>query len=412
MRTYLVGGAVRDRLLDLPVGERDWVVVGATPEEMAAQGYRPVGKDFPVFLHPQTNEEYALARTERKTARGYHGFDFYTGPEVTLEEDLIRRDLTINAIAQDPDSGELIDPHAGMADVEARLLRHVSPAFAEDPVRILRIARFYARFKSLGFRVADETLDLMRAMVDAGEVDALVAERVWQETRRALMLESPQAYFELLRECGALARLLPELDALFGVPQTAKYHPEVDTGVHVMMVLRQSALLDADLAVRYACLCHDFGKALTAKWALPGHNGHEKAGLPLVKAVNARLRVPNDCADLALLVTEFHLYMHRALELRAKTLLKLLNRLDVWRKPERFEQFLLACECDARGRTGFENRDYPQLDYLREALQVAMGVQAGEVVADGYEGKSVGREIDRRRLAKLEAWRKTSINPA
>ena len=405
IKTYLVGGAVRDRLLGLEVGERDWVVVGATPEQMAAQGYRPVGKDFPVFLHPQTNEEYALARTERKTARGYHGFDFYTGPEVTLEDDLIRRDLTVNAMVEDPDSGQVIDPHGGLADLEARVLRHVSPAFAEDPVRILRLARFYARFKPLGFTVADETIELMRAMVAAGEVDALVAERVWQETRRALMQEAPQAYFELLRECGALARLMPELDALFGVPQTAKYHPEVDSGIHVMMVLQQAAERGADLAVRYACLCHDFGKGLTPRYVLPGHHGHEKSGLPLVKAVNTRLRVPIDCAELALLVTEYHLYMHQALELRPATILKLFDRIDVWRKPERFDQFLLACECDARGRTGFEGRDYPQLQYLRDALAAAMTIQAREVVADGFSGKAVGQEVSKRREAAIKRFK-------
>lgn len=405
MKTYLVGGAVRDALLGLDVHERDWVVVGATPEDMVAQSYRPVGKDFPVFLHPQTNEEYALARTERKTSRGYHGFNFYTGPEVTLEEDLVRRDLTVNAIAQDLDSGRLIDPYDGQADVQQRVLRHVSPSFAEDPVRILRLARFYARFQPLGFTVAEATLALCRQMVSAGEVDALVPERVWQETRRALMQGAPQAFFQCLRDCGALERLFPELDALFGVPQTEKYHPEIDSGVHVLMVLEQAARKDADLAVRYACLCHDFGKGLTPKFVLPGHRGHERSGLPLVTAVNERLRVPKDCAELALFVTEFHLYLHTAFELRPATLLKLFDRMDVWRKPARFEQFLLACECDARGRAGFEDRDYPQLDYLRGALAAAQQCQAREVVADGYQGKAVSKELGKRRLATLKVYK-------
>ncbi|MGB1580901.1 MAG: multifunctional CCA addition/repair protein [Nevskiales bacterium] len=408
MKTYLVGGAVRDELLGLEVGERDWVVVGATPEEMAAQAYKPVGKDFPVFLHPQSKEEYALARTERKTARGYHGFDFYTGPDVTLEDDLIRRDLTVNAIARDLQSGELVDPYNGRADLEQRVLRHVSPAFAEDPVRILRVARFYARFLPLGFSVATETLELMRQMVANGEVDALVPERVWQETRRALMQAAPQAFFQLLRDCGALEKLFPELDALFGIPQPAKHHPEIDCGVHVLMVLEQAARMQAALPVRYACLCHDFGKGRTPSFVLPAHRGHEKAGLPLVEALSKRLRVPNDCRDLALLVTEFHLHVHRALELKPATLLKLFDRLDVWRKPERFEHFLQACECDARGRTGFEDRGYPQTNYLRQALQAALVVTAQAVVADGYSGKAVGRELAKRRLLALKQFKAAS----
>lgn len=405
MKTYLVGGAIRDRLLNQPVAEKDWVVVGATPEAMVEAGYRPVGKDFPVFLHPDTNEEYALARTERKSGRGYHGFQFHAAPDVTLEEDLIRRDLTVNAMAEDPDTGERFDPYGGMADIEARVLRHVSPAFAEDPLRVLRVARFYARFKPLGFTVAPDTLTLMQAMTDNGEVDALVPERVWQETRRALMMPAPDAYFELLRTCGALARLFPELDALFGVPQTAKYHPEIDSGVHVLMVLQQAAAREADLRVRFACLCHDYGKAETPGFVLPGHRGHEAAGLPLVEAFCDRLKVPNDCRDLAMQVTEFHLHVHRALELKPETLLKLFDRLDAWRKPERFELFLQACECDARGRKGLEQRDYPQAHYLREALQVANGPQASDVVGDGYSGKAVRQELGKRRVRALKAWK-------
>lgn len=405
MKTYLVGGAIRDRLLGLPVRERDWVVVGATPEDMRAAGYRPVGKDFPVFLHPDSGEEYALARTERKSGRGYHGFVFHTGVEVTLEEDLRRRDLTVNAIAEDQQSAELVDPYGGRQDLELKLLRHVSEAFSEDPLRILRVARFYARFKPLGFSVADETLALMREMVASGEVDELVPERVWQETRRALMAAAPEAYFELLRECGALRVLFPEFDALFGVPQTEKYHPEIDSGLHVLMVLAQAARLNADLRVRFACLCHDFGKAVTPGYVLPGHRGHEAAGLPLVEAFCARLKVPNDCRDLALLVTEFHLHVHRALELRPATLLKLFDRLDVWRKPERFENFLLACECDARGREGLEDEDYPQYPYLRNALAAAQSVQASDVVADGFSGKAVRDELAKRRLRCVKTWK-------
>ena len=408
MKTYLVGGAIRDRLLGLDVGERDWVVVGATPEALVADGFKPVGKDFPVFLHPESNEEYALARTERKSGKGYHGFVFHADPDVSLEDDLVRRDLTINAIAEDPDTQLLVDPHGGQADLEARILRHVSPAFVEDPLRVLRVARFYARFKPLGFVVADETLAMMREMVENGEVDALVPERVWQETRRALMMPAPDAYFELLRECGALARLFPELDALFGVPQTEKYHPEIDSGVHVLMVLQQAAARDFDLRVRFACLCHDFGKALTPGFVLPGHRGHEAAGLPLVEAFCDRLKVPNDCRDLAMLVTEFHLHVHRALELRPDTLLKLFDRLDAWRKPERAEHFLQACECDARGRKGLEERDYPQLDYLRNALKAAEAVQAREVVADGFKGKAVGKELHKRRVMALKRFKQTS----
>jgi len=406
VKTYLVGGAIRDHLLDLPVGERDWVVVGATPDSMLAQGYKPVGKDFPVFLHPQSGEEYALARTERKAGQGYHGFVFHTGTEVTLEEDLQRRDLTVNAMAEDPDSGELIDPYGGRADLEQRVLRHVSDAFGEDPLRVLRVARFYARFQPLGFRVAEETLALMRDMAAAGELQTLAPERIWRETRRALMSAAPEAYFELLRDCGALAVLFPEVDALFGVPQTRKYHPEIDSGVHTLMVLQQAAGMDAELPVRVASLCHDFGKALTPRFVLPGHRGHEKAGLPLVRTFCERLRVPNDCRDMALLVTELHLHVHRALELKPDTLIKLFNRTDAWRKPERFEQFLQACECDARGRTGLEDRPYPQGPYLREAFAVASSVAASEVVADGFEGSAVGDELGRRRQKVLKIWKK------
>lgn len=405
VKKYLVGGAIRDHLLGLPVGERDWVVVGATPEQMVAAGYRPVGKDFPVFLHPESGEECALARTERKSGRGYHGFVFHTGVDVTLEDDLVRRDLRVNAIAQDTETGELIDPYEGQADIEQKLLRHVSDAFAEDPLRILRVARFYARFKPLGFRVAAETMTLMREMVASGEADELVAERVWQETRRALMMPAPDAYFEMLRECGALKILFPELDRLFGVPQTEKYHPEIDSGVHTLMVLAQTARLGTDLRVRFAGLCHDFGKAETPAMVLPGHRGHESAGLPLVEAFCDRLKVPNDCRDLAMLVTEFHLHVHRAMELRPETLIKLFDRVDAWRKPERFENFLMACECDARGRKGLEDEDYPQTQYLRDGLAAALTVQASDVVDDGFRDRAIRNELHKRRVRVIKEWK-------
>lgn len=406
MKTYLVGGAVRDALLGLPVKERDWVVVGATPEEMVAAGYRPVGKDFPVFLHPQTKEEYALARTERKTARGYRGFAFHTGPEVTLEEDLHRRDLTVNAIAQDA-QGALIDPWGGRHDLDARVLRHVSEAFAEDPVRILRIARFHTRFAPLGFRIADETIALMRGMVEAGEADALVPERVWKETERALMFERPSVYFTSLRECGALARVMPEVDALFGVPQRADYHPEVDSGIHTLMCVDAAARAGHALPVRVAALLHDLGKAATPQGEWPNHRMHEQRGLPLVRQFCERLRVPSAQRDLALMVTRDHLNVHRVGELRAGTLLELLERLDAFKKNERFEQSLQACECDARGRLGLEDSAYPQTDYLRAAADTARRIQAGEVVADGHSGEAVGVELAQRRARALKAWKQT-----
>ncbi len=376
MKTYCVGGAVRDQLLGLPVQDRDFVVVGATPEQMVAQGYRPVGKDFPVFLHPRTHDEYALARTERKTAKGYKGFQVFAAPEVTLEEDLARRDLTINAIAQAAD-GTLIDPYSGVADLRAGVLRHVSAAFVEDPVRILRLARFAARFT--GFVVAPETLALMREMVESGEVDALVPERVWQELAKGLMEAQPSRMFEVLRQCHALQKLMPELDRLWGVPQPAVHHPEVDTGRHVMLVVDYAAGRGYDLPIRFSALTHDLGKGTTAADVLPSHIGHEERGVGLVKAMCQRLRVPNDCRDLAVIVARFHGKMHRALEMRPDTLLDLLQDTDAFRQPARFEQFLLACECDSRGRFGFEGKPYPQADYLRGVLQAAAGIDAGAV---------------------------------
>jgi len=406
MKRYLVGGAVRDRLLNWPVHERDWVVTGATPEDMVSAGYKPVGKDFPVFLHPQTREEHALARTERKSGRGYHGFTVYADPDVTLEQDLVRRDLTINAMAEDA-SGALIDPYNGCADLNARLLRHVSEAFAEDPVRVLRVARFHSRYAALGFTVAPETMALMRQMVDAGEVDHLTPERVWKEAERALMQARPSVFFTTLRDCGALKKLMPEVDRLFGVPQPPKHHPEVDTGLHVMLSLDGAAACEAALPVRVAALCHDFGKALTPAHILPSHYGHEQAGVAPLEAFCTRLRVPAECRDLALHVCREHLLVHQARELTPGTLLQLLERTDALRRPQRFEDFLLACECDARGRTGLENRDYPQPAYLREALRRCQAVLPAAVTRDGFVGAAIGEELRSRRLRVLKTLRET-----
>src|ERR1700730_16314294 len=373
MRVYLVGGAVRDRLLGLPVRERDWVVVGAQPQELEGAGYLPVGREFPVFLHPQTHEEYALARRERKVAPGYRGFTTQYTPEVTLEEDLKRRDLTINAMAESED-GQIVDPYGGQADLAARVLRHVSEAFVEDPVRILRVARFAARYADSGFRVAGETVQLMRHMTQAGEVSALVPERVWQETERALGQPRPGVVFENLRACGALAVVFPEIEALYGVPQPPRWHPEIDTGVHVMLAVRHAAKLGASGAVRFAALTHDLGKARTPRERWPSHHGHEEAGVPLIEALSARLKVPNAHRELAVLTARHHTLVHRAVELKPATLLTLLENCDAFRRPERFAELLLACEADARGRTGRENEPYPQAAYLKAALAAAAAV--------------------------------------
>ena len=404
MEIYVVGGAVRDELLGLPVKDRDWVVVGATPQQMLDQGYLPVGQDFPVFLHPQTHEEYALARTERKTAPGYTGFAFHAAPGVTLEQDLMRRDLTVNAMARDA-AGALIDPCGGRADLEARVLRHVAPAFAEDPVRILRVARFAARFAD--FSVAAETLALMRGMVVAGEVDALVAERVWQELARGLMEDRPARMFETLRACGALARLLPELDVLWGVPQRADYHPEVDTGVHVMMVIDMAARLGAPLPARFAALTHDLGKGLTPADILPRHHGHEARSVTLLEAVCERLRVPTECRDVGRLAARYHGDMHRVAELRPETRLTVLERCDALRRPERFEQILLACEADYRGRLGWAERDYVQAGTWRAALAAIRAVDAGAIAREtAAVGKDGAADIPRRiAAARIEALR-------
>ena len=402
MQTYLVGGAVRDALLGLPVTERDWVVVGATPQEMERGGYRLVGRDFPVFLHPQTQEEHALARTERKTGPGYRGFETRFSADVTLEEDLRRRDLTINAMAKDPD-GTLIDPYGGQRDLEARLLRHVSPAFAEDPVRILRVARFAARYLGLGFHVAPETLELMRAMVVAGEAAALVPERVWTETAKALTEATPQVYFEVLRECGALAVVFPEVDRLFGIPQPARWHPEIDTGDHVMRVLAAAAQLSPLPRVRFAALVHDLGKGETPREVWPQHIGHEVRSVALIEALAERLRVPNDVRELALLVARHHGVCHRALELRPTTVLELLEHCDAFRRPDRYAEFLLACEADMRGRAGFADRPYPQGAFLRRAHAAAQATTLAPAARAGLDGAAIGAAIRTARVAAIAA---------
>ena len=420
MQIYMVGGAVRDALLGLPVKDRDWVAVGATPQQLVDLGYLPVGKDFPVFLHPVTKDEVALARQERKTAPGYHGFAFHAAPDVTLEQDLSRRDITINSIAiqaintpaiakfsvifeqseQIPlDRSKLIDPHGGLRDLDAKILRHVSDAFAEDPVRILRLARFAARFSD--FTVAPETMALMRQMVQNGEVDALVSERVWQEIATGLMYDKPSRMFEVLRECGALKRLLPELDRLWGVPQRAEYHPEIDTGVHAMMVLDMSAKLDCNLVIRYACLCHDFGKGTTPADVLPRHIGHEDRSVKLLREVSTRLRVPVECKELAEVVAREHGNIHRSNEFSAAAIVRLLERCDAFRKPARFAEVLLACECDARGRLGFEDAAYPQRQRLLQSLQAARSVVTNIIAAQAVNTPARG-EIGTRNEAKDE----------
>ncbi len=400
--SFLVGGAVRDQLLDIPVRERDWVVVGLDTEVMIAAGFQPVGRDFPVFLHPTTREEYALARTERKSAPGYRGFVIHASPQVTLEEDLRRRDLTINAMALDH-AGRLIDPFRGREDLDNGLLRHVSEAYTEDPVRILRTARFAARFGRWGFRVAHTTHHLMEKLVSAGEVDHLVAERVWQETRKALDSAQPQRYFEVLRACGALERIFPELDALFGVPQPAHHHPEIDSGVHTLLVLQQAARLSDKSTVRFAALLHDLGKGMTPADQWPRHHGHEDRGRERVEQLCKRLKVPREYRDLALLVTQFHGHYHRADELRPATLLQLLESLDALRRPERLDDFLLACEADQRGRTGFEEHDFSrQPKIIRAALTAAHTIIPQQVITAGYQGAEISREMHRRRVQAIK----------
>lgn len=406
MEVYLVGGAIRDELLGLPVGERDWVVVGATPEDLERDGFRPVGRDFPVFLHPDTHEEYALARTERKVARGYRGFEVYCAPDVTLEDDLRRRDLTLNAMARDA-GGRLVDPHGGQADIAARVLRHVSEAFVEDPVRILRVARFAARFAPLGFSVAAATNDLMKSMVGNGEADALVPERVWQETAKALAEPRPDMFLEVLRGCGALARVFPELDALWGVPQPARWHPEVDTGTHMLLVMRAAAALTDNPRIRFAALMHDLGKGTTQPSRWPSHVGHEDRGARMVQRLAGRLRVPNDYRDLAEMTARWHGLAHRAEELRPDTVLTLLERCDALRRPDRFREFLVACEADGRGRGGWADRPYPQAARLAGALDAALAVDLEDAERRGLSGEAIGKALRSKRLAAVTAFLRT-----
>lgn len=394
---YLVGGAVRDRLLGLPIKDRDWVVTGASPEQMQALGFRPVGKDFPVFLHPETHEEYALARTERKTARGYHGFEFYTDPNTSLLEDLQRRDLTINALAETSE-GALIDPYGGRLDLEQRILRHVSTAFAEDPVRILRVARFYARYAQYGFQIAPETMELMRSMVDAGEVDSLIPERVWQELEQALGEPNPECFIQTLHDCGALAILFPEIERLFGVPQPPKHHPEIDTGVHTLLVLQRAAQLSQSSAVRFAALTHDLGKGLTPADILPSHHGHEERSFKLVGKLCQRYRAPKHFQQLAELTARYHTHIHRAFEQQAKTCLMVLEACDAFRRPWRFEELLIACQADSQGRTGFENRPYPQAELFRAILLACQAVDVQAIIQLGYQGEQIREQVSRKRL--------------
>ena len=407
MKVYLVGGAVRDQLLGLPVKDRDWIVVDATPATLLSLGYQQVGKDFPVFLNPKTKEEYALARTERKAGAGYTGFICDFSPTITLEQDLIRRDLTINAMAQSED-GEIIDPYGGKQDLENRILRHISPAFSEDPLRVLRVARFAARYHSLGFKIASETLALMAELAQSGELQHLTAERVWLETEKALNEKNPEIYFETLHKTGALRVLFPEIDALYGVPNPVKHHPEVDSFIHTMLVLKQAVNLTENnpilnkSAVRFAAICHDLGKALTPQNILPHHYGHEQAGIKPTRSLCKRLKVPSYFQELAELTCEFHTHIHKAFELRAETVITLFNRFDVWRKPQRFQEFLQVCLADTRGRTGFENKDYPQIDYINQLLHAANEVDVQQVIADGFEKQEIRNELTKRRILAVK----------
>lgn len=405
MKVYLVGGAVRDQLLGLPISDRDFVVVGTTPEAMLAQGFQQVGKDFPVFLHPKTHEEYALARTERKTGSGYTGFSCYSAPDVTIEDDLLRRDLTINAIAQS-DSGELVDPYHGIKDLENRLLRHVSDAFAEDPLRVLRVARFAARYYEYGFTIAPETRVLMQSMANSGELSHLTAERVWTETQKALMSNAPQIYFEVLRDCGALATLFPEIDNLFGVPAPEKWHPEIDTGVHTLMVMKLIATLSNDIDIRFAALCHDLGKALTPSSAWPSHPDHGINGIPLIEQLCERLKVPTSTRDLARLAARYHDKIHIINKLTATELIAIMDGLDSWRKPERIEQLSLISEADARGRLGLEQQAYPQGEYLRQAFSIAQNVSVKPIIEQGFQGPAIRQELTRQRIEAISNWQK------
>nr|WP_275666176.1 multifunctional CCA addition/repair protein [Vibrio sp. Isolate23] len=397
----MVGGAVRDKLLNIEVYDQDWVVVGASPQELLAQGFIAVGKDFPVFLHPKTKQEYALARTERKTGSGYKGFDCYFAPDVTLEEDLIRRDLTINAMAEDK-QGRIIDPYGGQKDLNERILRHVSDAFTEDPLRVLRVARFAAKLHHLGFTIAPETQQLMAQIVESGELAHLTAERVWQEWHKSLSTQDPQVFLSVLRDCGALKVILPELDRLFGVPQPEQWHPEIDTGIHNLLVAKQAALLSRSPTVRFAAQMHDLGKGVTPKEEWPSHKKHCYTGLKIIKQLCERVRVPNEYRDLALMVCEQHSNVHRAAELRGKTILKVLNSFDVWRKPERLKDILLCCMADNRGRTGFEDAEYPQMDLFERAYQAALAVDVQDIIQDGFKGAAIREEMEKRRVKAIE----------
>lgn len=404
LQTYLVGGAVRDELLDLDVKEKDWVVTNSSPEGMVELGFRPVGRDFPVFLHPESGEEYALARTERKSGHGYQGFTFYTGREVTLEEDLQRRDLTINAMARDS-QGHIIDPYSGQQDLENRVLRHVSPAFAEDPLRVLRVCRFAARFHHLGFHLANETLAIMRQISMSGELQYLTPERVWQECQKALNTKNPQVFFSLLRECGALKEVFPEIDALFGVPQPEKYHPEIDTGLHTLKTLEVATGLTNDSHCRFAALVHDLGKAKTPERYWPKHQGHEALGVSVIDQLTKRLGASKSYTRLGKLVSKWHLHSHRAMQLKPQTLVNLFNALDVWRRPDTLDDFLVCCEADARGRTGLEDKLYPQADYLRGAYTRVAEIGASDFAKEDLSGRALGKAIDEKRLSTLANYR-------
>jgi tRNA nucleotidyltransferase (CCA-adding enzyme) len=406
MKIYRVGGAVRDKLLNYPSDENDWVVVGATPQKMVDLNYVPVGSDFPVFIKPETGEEYALARTERKSGHGYQGFTFHADEDVSLEDDLIRRDLTINAMAEDQD-GSLIDPYGGQRDLNDKLLRHVSDAFTEDPLRVLRVARFAARYHHLGFTIAPETLTLMSAITASGELNYLVAERVWKETERALGERSPEVYIQTLRECGALKALFPEVECLFGVPQRADYHPEIDTGIHILMALQQSAKLSDNSIIRFAVLVHDLGKGITPTHILPSHSGHEARGVSLVDSLCDRLKVPNNFRQLALAVTEYHLMCHKALELEPELVLALLKGIGALKSSDKLDNFILCCVADARGRTGFETREYPSANYLRETLDRVMDISIADLVKSGIEGAEIGRQLSLRRIACITDLKQT-----
>ena len=397
MQTYLVGGAVRDALLNIPIKDKDWVVVGSTPAELINLGYSQVGADFPVFLHPKSKEEYALARTERKSGSGYQGFNCDFNPDITLEEDLMRRDLTVNAMAQN-DDGSIVDPYNGQQDIKDKKLRHVSDAFSEDPLRVLRVARFAARFAHLGFTIANETITLMQDIANSGELALLTPERVWQETERALGESQPWVYFQALRDCNALAIIFPELDNLFGIPQPEKHHPEIDCGIHTLMVLEQASKLTTDINIRWASLLHDLGKGLTRAEILPSHHGHEQSGEKLVIQLNERLKTPNEFKDLSRLVCVYHTHVHRAFELRPQTLLKFFNSIDLWRKPERLQQILIACKADSRGRTGFEDVEYSQVEYITETAKACLKINAKEFVAQGIQGKAIGEAMAKKRL--------------